>query len=109
MPETSRIFRFERSLAFPSKMKPALTLGILVLAAVLFAGCESSLKSAPPVTAAFVRAGVREKADEPTLMEGRKVLLNRCIACHALPDPTQYDSQRLTRSVGWMSGRARLT
>jgi mono/diheme cytochrome c family protein len=66
------------------------------------------VNSAPPVTAAFVRAGVREKADAHTLEEGRKVFLNRCIACHALPDIRHYDSGRIPRIVGWMGPRANL-
>jgi mono/diheme cytochrome c family protein len=77
--------------------------------AVIFASCETSLKSAPPVTAAFVRAGRREIADARTLEAGRKVFLNRCIACHALPDVTRQDPARIPRIVGWMSSRARLT
>ena len=77
--------------------------------AVILAGCETSLKSVPPVTAAFVRAGREEIADARTLEAGRKVFLNRCIACHALPDVTRQDSARIPRVVGWMSSRARLT
>ena len=75
---------------------------------VILASCETALKSAPPVTAAFVRANHQEKADAQTLEAGRKVFLNRCIACHALPDVTRYDSARIPRIVGWMSERAHL-
>jgi hypothetical protein len=77
--------------------------------AVVLVSCETSLKSAPPVTAAFVRSGTREHADAQTLVEGRTVFLNRCIPCHALPDVSRYDSARIPRIVGWMSGRAHLT
>ena len=76
---------------------------------MLSAGCQSYLKSAPPITESFVQAGLREKADGPTLAEGRKVFLNRCIACHALPEIAHYDRERIPRIVGWMSGRAHLT
>ena len=78
------------------------------MCAVILASCETSLKSAPPVTAAFVRAGRQEKADAATLEAGRTVFLNRCIPCHALPDMAHQDSARIPRIVGWMSGRARL-
>ena len=86
-------------------MKPLLTAFALSTSALLLSGCETNLRSAPPVTAAFV--GV--KGDERTLSEGRKVFVNRCITCHALPDVAQYDSARIPRIVEWMSGRARLT
>jgi mono/diheme cytochrome c family protein len=90
-------------------MKAAIPSLIVFLAAVFLANCQSSLKFAPPITESFMRAGLRDKADGQTLAEGRKVFLNRCIGCHALPDPAPYDSARLTRVVGWMSGRAHLT
>jgi mono/diheme cytochrome c family protein len=77
--------------------------------AVLVASCETSLKSAPPVTAAFIRAGKQEKADAQTLEAGRKVFLTRCIPCHALPDVARQDSARIPQSVGWMAPRAHLT
>ena len=81
----------------------------VAICAVVLAGCETSQKSAPPVTAAFIQSGAREKADARTLIEGRKVFLNRCIACHALPDVANYDSARIPKIVGWMSERAHLT
>jgi cytochrome c553 len=76
---------------------------------VILASCETSLKSAPPVTAAFINSGRQKKADAPTLEAGRKVFLNRCIPCHAVPDIARQDSARIPRIVGWMSGRAHLT
>ena len=90
-------------------MKLLFSLVAVPICAVILASCETSLKSAPPVTAAFVRSGIRENANARTLAEGRKVFLNRCIACHALPDVAQYDSARIPRIVSWMSGRAHLT
>jgi len=90
-------------------MKRALEFTLASAMVALLAGCQSYLQSAPPVTESFVRLGrLRENADGRTLAEGRKVFLNRCIACHALPDPTRFDSKQLTRIVGWMSDRARL-
>ena len=83
--------------------------GVVALSGILIAGCQSNPTSAPPVTASFIRAGLREKADGRTLAEGRKVFLNRCILCHALPNIARYDSARLPGIVGWMSGRAHLT
>src|SRR5256885_2458344 len=77
--------------------------------AFFFESGKTSLKSAPPVTAAFIRAGRQEIADGRTLEAGRKVFLNRCIACHALPDVTRQDPARIPRIVGWMSSRAHLT
>jgi mono/diheme cytochrome c family protein len=91
-------------------MSGALKFTVVIAMGALLAGCQTNLESAPPVTESFIRAGrLREKTDEPTLAEGRKVFLNRCIACHALPDPARFDSERLTRIVGWMSGRAHLS
>jgi len=79
------------------------------MCAVVLASCETSLKSAPPVTAAFIRAGQQENVNGRTLEAGRKVFLNRCIACHALPDVTKREAARIPRVVGWMSSRAHLT
>ena len=82
---------------------------VLILSGFVVAGCQSNLPSAPPITESLIRAGGREKADAPTLAKGRKVFVNRCILCHALPDISRYDSARLPGIVGWMSGRAHLT
>ncbi|HEX8077112.1 MAG TPA: cytochrome c [Chthoniobacterales bacterium] len=81
----------------------------LLAGTALLTSCEANLKSAPPVTAAFIQSGRREHADARTLTEGRQVFLNRCIACHALPDVSQLDPARIPGVVGWMSGRAHLT
>lgn len=86
-----------------------LGLAAISTAALLLTSCESYLKSAPPVTVAFVQAGGRQKVDQQTLEEGRQVFLNRCIGCHALPEIARYDSARIPRIVGWMSGRANLS
>lgn len=77
--------------------------------ALILASCETSLKPAPAVTAAFIRAARQEKSEAATLETGRKVFLNRCIPCHALPDVARHDSARIPRIVGWMSDRAHLT
>jgi mono/diheme cytochrome c family protein len=81
----------------------------LLLGAFLFAGCETGSTSAPPITAAFVRAGVRENADARTLAQGRSLLLNRCIQCHRLPEASKYDPPRLTAIVAIMSERANMS
>jgi len=86
-------------------MKLFLTAFVFSTFAVVLSSCETNLKSAPPVTPAFARG----KGDERILAEGRKVFLNRCIGCHALPDLARYDSARIPRFVGWMSHRAHLT
>jgi cytochrome c2 len=90
-------------------MKLFVSLVGLPICAMVSVSCETSLKSAPPVTSAFVQSGVREHADARTLVEGRTVFLNRCILCHALPEVSRYESGRLPGIVGWMSGRAHLT
>ena|SRR5437016_2924957 len=89
-------------------MKEVLHSFILFFAAVVLAGCQSDLKSAPPVTESFIRAGLRENADGRSLAEGRRVFLNRCILCHALPKVARFDAARLTAIVATMSGRANL-
>jgi hypothetical protein len=90
-------------------MKLLFSLAAVPVCAVILVSCETSTKSFPPVTAAFVRSGMREHADAATLTEGRKVFVNRCIACHALPDVSKFDSARIPGIVSWMSGRAHLT
>jgi mono/diheme cytochrome c family protein len=82
---------------------------LLILGGFVVAGCQSSPPSAPRITQSLIRAGLREKADVPTLADGRRVFVNRCILCHALPDIARYNSARLPGIVGWMSGRAHLT
>lgn len=81
---------------------------LLALCALLLGGCESTLLSAPPITASFIRAGVRENADAPTLAQGRSLFLNRCLQCHALPEVSRFDPPRLTAIVAKMSGRANM-
>lgn len=79
----------------------------VALGASLLAGCQS--RTAPPITASFLRAGARQNADARTLTEGRRVYLNRCIQCHALPDVAKYNPPRLKAIVAVMSGRASLS
>jgi mono/diheme cytochrome c family protein len=74
----------------------------------LVGGCETTPASAPPITASFIRAGVRSHADAPTLTEGRRLFLNRCIQCHALPHVAKYDPQKLTAILKTMAGRANM-
>jgi cytochrome c5 len=90
-------------------MKRLLLAMLPPVCAVILASCETSLKSAPPVTAAFIDAAHRKQPDAPTLEAGRRVFLNRCIPCHALPNMAGEDSAQIPRIVGWMSGRAHLT
>jgi mono/diheme cytochrome c family protein len=80
----------------------------LALCAFLLGGCETSSSSAPPINAAFIRAGVRENADARTLAQGRSLLLNRCIQCHRLPEVARFDRPHLTAIVAKMSGRANM-
>jgi mono/diheme cytochrome c family protein len=106
---TSRISKSEQSSDFRFEMKRLLLALALPACAAILASCETALKSAPPVTAAFIRATRQKPADAQTLEAGRKVFLNRCIACHALPEVARYDAARIPRIVGWMSHRAHLS
>lgn len=91
-------------------MKPRDVCGCatLLLSAFLLGSCETGSSSAPPISAAFIRAGVRENADARTLAQGRSLLLNRCIQCHRLPEVAQFDRPHLTAIVAKMSGRANM-
>jgi mono/diheme cytochrome c family protein len=81
-----------------------------VLALALLGACQANLSSAAPaVTASFLRAGARQGADSQTLTEGRRVYVNRCIQCHALPHVSKYDAPRLKAILAIMSRRASLT
>jgi mono/diheme cytochrome c family protein len=84
-------------------------LGVLGVSGLFLGGCESNPAVAPPITASFLRAGVRQHADGPTLSEGRRLYLNRCIQCHALPQVAKYDSEGLKVIVAKMAGRANLS
>ena len=88
----------------------ALTVFAVAVGTGLFlAGCETTPPSAPPISASFLRAGIRQHADATTLIEGRRLFLNRCIQCHALPTVAEYDPPALRAIVASMSGRANLT
>jgi hypothetical protein len=91
MPATNPIFKSDPFSDSHFKVKIPAGFITLVLGGIFFAGCQSYLKSAPPITESFIQAGLREKADGPTLAEGRKLFLNRCIACHALPEIARYE------------------
>lgn len=80
----------------------------LGLSAFLLDSCSSTTSSAPAITTSLVRAGVRQKADAPTLTAGRALYLNRCIQCHALPEVSRYSPPQLTAIVAAMSGRANM-
>jgi mono/diheme cytochrome c family protein len=80
-----------------------------VAIAALLAGCETATRQAPPITAPLIQAGKREHADAQKLAEGRALLLNRCIQCHALPETAKYDPPALRKVVATMSNRAGLT
>ena len=90
-------------------MKFLLGLVALLIGGLLFASCQSNPAAAPPVTEAFIQAGLRANADRQTLAEGRRLFLNRCIACHALPEIARYDRERLPGIISWMSERAHLS
>jgi len=89
-------------------MRLILSSALLAVWALLVGGCETIPASAPPITASFIRAGVRAHADAPTLTEGRRLFLNRCIQCHALPHVAKYDPQKLTAILKTMAGRANM-
>ncbi len=82
--------------------------GLLAVLALLLAGCESTPSNAPPISPALIRSGAREHADARLLTEGRSLLLNRCIQCHALPETAKYSPARLREIVATMAGRANL-
>ena len=91
-------------------MKIHLIAGFLLLGGLVafLGGCETTPAVAPAVTASFLQAGARQHADRATLNEGRRLYLNRCIQCHALPRVEKYDPQSLTLIVAKMAGRANL-
>lgn len=84
-------------------------LSALGLGTLLLAGCETTVTNAPPITAPLLRAGAREHAGAQVLTEGRSVLLNRCIQCHAPPEVAKFSPDRLRRIVAVMSDRAHVS
>src|SRR3954466_10288327 len=105
----NRIYRCERSSDFPSEMKPLLAFGAVPICVVLLASCETSSKCAPPVNAAFLQASHRKDSDSRALEAGRTIFVNRCIACHALPNVAAHEPTRIPGIVAVMSHRAHLT
>ena len=90
-------------------MKPVFILIAAAACALILASCEASSQSAPPVNAAFLRAGHQKPSEAGTLEEGRAIFVSRCIACHALPNVTNYDATRIPGIVSFMSQRAHLS
>ncbi|MEY2561855.1 MAG: hypothetical protein QOH88_48 [Verrucomicrobiota bacterium] len=82
--------------------------GLLAVVALLLAGCESTTSNAPPISPALISAGSRQYADARLLTEGRSLLLDRCIQCHALPETAKFPPDRLRVIVATMAGRANL-
>ena len=91
------------------KASALIVFAVVAGTALFLAGCETTPPAAPPISASFLRAGIRQHADATTLTEGRRLFLNRCIQCHALPSAADYDPPRLRAIVASMSGRANLT
>ena len=91
------------------KASALIVFAVAVGTGLFLAGCETTPPSAPPISASFLRAGIRQHADGATLTEGRRLFLNRCIQCHALPTVAEYDPPGLRAIVSKMAGRANLT
>lgn len=79
---------------------------MLLVAALLLTGCETS-NYAPPVTPAMTRSTshVTQPAD---LARGRTLFVHRCIECHTLPAVWKYSSDDWPKIVNSMSHRASL-
>ena len=62
----------------------------------------------PPVTPQLAAATKGRHVDVATLREGRRLLVRRCIECHALPPLWQYSIEDWPEIVNSMSHRASL-
>lgn len=61
-----------------------------------------------PLTAATIRTGQRMKVSEPTLREGRRLFVSRCIECHTLPVAWNYTDSEWSRILQKMAHRSSL-
>ncbi len=79
------------------------------IAALAFAGCEStSSPKAPPVMAAMTKAGGGQQVDLATLNSGRSAFVNRCGGCHALPGVNEHTRAQWPGIVAEMATRSGL-
>jgi mono/diheme cytochrome c family protein len=90
-------------------MKPVSVVMAAAACALVLASCETNSRRAPPVNAAFLRAGGQKVSEAGTLEAGRAIFVSRCIACHALPKVAKYDATRIPGIVSVMSRRAHLS
>ena len=77
------------------------------LSLAFFGGCQSS-PSPAPFTAAVIRAGAANHANEDTLLAGRALFVSRCIECHTLPVVSRHSASTWPDVVEWMAKRAEL-
>ena len=80
----------------------AASLGLAFLGA-----CQTAAPPAP-FTAAIIRAGAINHADEDTLRAGRTLFVSRCIECHTLPVVSRHSASTWPDVVEWMAKRANL-
>jgi hypothetical protein len=73
-----------------------------------FLGCESLNVSPAPMTMGVIQAGAAQRVDEPTLREGRRLFVSRCIQCHTLPVVWYYNKSEWPGIVRSMAERSSL-
>jgi len=82
---------------------------VFLLAAIAFAGCEStSTPKAPAVTAAMANPGGRQQIDLALLNAGRSAFVTRCAGCHALPGVNEHSRDEWPGIVTAMAKRSGL-
>ena len=60
------------------------------------------------MNAEVIRAGAVRRVDEPTLLEGRRLFVSRCIQCHTLPVAWHYNKSDWPGIVHSMAERSSL-
>jgi mono/diheme cytochrome c family protein len=75
---------------------------------VLLAGCETGIRTAPPISNAMFSTAAKQHIASDTLAAGREIYIRRCSDCHSLQPMENYSPAKMRRIVDEMAGRAGL-
>lgn len=74
----------------------------------LLAGCETGMRTAPPITAATLAVAAKHHVPPASLEAGRQLYMRRCTECHRMMPMEDYGDAKMKRIVDDMARRAKL-
>src|SRR5207244_2847707 len=81
---------------------------VVLLVAVLLAGCEINERIAPPVSAATLAVASRRHVAPGALEAGRRIYMVRCTECHSMRPVGGYSGGEWRPIVAKMARKAKL-